>query len=59
MTGNMIGENGDAAPALALLEQLPAGSKVLFLPGSGDPSPLCNDGARLPFALCGLGAGAH
>ena len=39
MTGNMIGENGDAAPALALLEQLPAGSKVLFLPGSGDPSP--------------------
>ena len=25
--------------ALALLEQLPAGSKVLFLPGSGDPSP--------------------
>ena len=34
MTGNMIGENGDAAPALALLEQLPAGSKVLFLPAN-------------------------
>lgn len=23
------------------------------------PISLCNDGARLPFALCGLGAGAH
>ena len=26
MTGNMIGENGDAAPALGLLEQLGGGS---------------------------------
>lgn len=54
MTGNMIGENGDAAPALELLEQLPAGSKVLFLPGSGDPSPYARRRTP-PFRLMRIG----
>lgn len=37
MAGNMVGESGDPAAVLDLLEQLPLGAPVLLLPGGSDP----------------------
>lgn len=59
MTGNMIGENGDAGAGAGAPGAASGGVEGAVPARQRRPVPLRDDGARLPFALCGLGAGAH